>query len=223
MRGHVDGMPSRHRMGAMLPGVYQTDDFAQRFTAGLDEVIAPVLSTLDNLAAYFDPRTAPDDFLDYLAAWVGVEFEGSWSRTRRRDVVLQAVALHRRRGTVGGIRDAVALVTRAPVDVVESGAAAWSQTPVSDIPGDPQPWLVVKIGVASMSDVDQRRIDALVSAVKPAHVPHRIEMVGAPRADVGPSPPPSSGATVTSDVATEGIDSADEGVVEQPGIDDAGE
>jgi phage tail-like protein len=223
MRGHVDGMPSRHRMGAMLPGVYQTDGFAQRFTAGLDEVIAPVLSTLDNLAAYFDPRTAPEDFLEYLSGWVGIEFEESWSRTRRRDVLLQAVALHRRRGTADGIRDAVALVTRAPVEVVDSGAAAWSQTPVSDIPGDPRPSLVIKIGIDSMSDVDRRRIEALVSAVKPAHVPHRIEMVGAPHADVGPSPQPSPGDTVTSHVATERVDSADEGVAEQPGIDDAGE
>lgn len=220
MRGNIAGLRSPHGMGAMLPGVYQTDDLAQRFTGGLDEVIAPVLSTLDNLVAYFDPRTAPEDFLEYLSGWVGIEFEESWSRTRRRDVLLQAVALHRRRGTAAGIRDAVSLVTRAPVEVVENGAAAWSQTPVSDIPGEPRASLLVRIHVDGMSDLDRRRVDALVSAVKPAHVPHRIELVGAPPADVGPSSRRSDADSVGPEPVTEHTDSSRDDAGE-PGADGA--
>ena len=43
-------------IGEQLPALYADDDFAQRFTAGLDTVLAPVFSTLDNLPAYLDPR-----------------------------------------------------------------------------------------------------------------------------------------------------------------------
>lgn len=176
MRGTVPELISPHPLGAMLPGIYQTDDFAQRFTAGLDEVIAPVLCVLDNLSAYFDPATAPSDFLDYVAEWVGIDVEASWSTDRRRQVIAHAVDLHRRRGTARGIREAVSLVTRAPVEVRESGASAWSRTPGADLPGDPGPRLVIRIGADELSSLERRRIDALVAAVKPAHVPHEIEL-----------------------------------------------
>ena len=44
-------------------------------TTGLDQVLAPVFSTLDGLEAYVDPGTAPSDFLDWLASWVGIELD----------------------------------------------------------------------------------------------------------------------------------------------------
>jgi phage tail-like protein len=159
----------------MLPGVYQGDDFAQRFTSGLDEVAASVFCTLDNLPAYFDAHLAPSDFLDFLALWVGIEFEAGWSIHRRRQVIAQAIGLHRRRGTARGIRAAVALVADAAVEVRENGGSHWSASPGSELPGSPAPGLVVRIDVEDMSDLWRRRIDALVEAVKPAHVPHRIE------------------------------------------------
>lgn len=176
MRGYVEGLESPHPIGAMLPGIYQGDDFAQRFTAGLDDVIAPILCTLDNLAAYFDPSTAPDDFVEFLSLWVGIEFEASWSMSRRREVIAHAVDLHRRRGTVRGIREAVALVTNAAVEVGENGGSRWSRAPGADLPGEPTPHLVVRIAAQSLSDLEMRRVDALVAAVKPAHVPHTIEL-----------------------------------------------
>jgi len=68
-------------------------DFAQRFPAGLDAGIAPVGCTLDNLAAYFDPRTAPEDYLDFISGWVGIQLEPSWLVRRRREVLLQAAVV----------------------------------------------------------------------------------------------------------------------------------
>lgn len=191
MRGHIPGLETPHPLGAMLPGVYQGDDFAQRFTSGLDEVLAPVQCTLDNLAAYFDPRTAPEDFLAFLSWWVAIYMEQSWSVPRRRQVLLRAVEIHRRRATAGGVRDAVALVLDAPVEVQENGAAAWSQRPGSDLPGRPEPELVVRIDLPELSPLEMRRVQALVARVKPAHVPHRIEL--------GPVGPP--GSTAASDEA----------------------
>ncbi len=176
MRGLIPGLPTPYPLGQMLPAIYHGDDFAQRFTAGLDEELAPVLATLANLSAYFDPRTAPEDFLEYLAEWLGIRLEPSWSMQRRRQVLLRAVDIHMFRGTATGIREAVSLVLDAPVEVIENGAATWSQAPGSDLPGTVEPDLVVRIDVGELSDLERRRIEALVASVKPAHVPHRIEL-----------------------------------------------
>ena len=191
MRGHVPGLDTPMPLGSMLPGIYQGDDFAQRFTSGLDAVLAPVLCTLDNLAAYFDPRTAPADYLEFIAGWVGIQLEQSWSVQRRREVLLQAVEIHRWRATARGIRDAVGLVLDAPVEVEENGAAQWSQIPGSELPGRPEPELVVRIDLPELSALEMRRVDALVARVKPAHVPHRVELGRVRRDD--PSVTPDAG------------------------------
>ena len=43
VRGLVDGLASPHPIGALLPALYQEDEFAQRFTSGLDDVLAPAI------------------------------------------------------------------------------------------------------------------------------------------------------------------------------------
>jgi phage tail-like protein len=191
VRGLVEELETPQPLGAMLPGVYQADDFAQRFTSGLDEVLAPVLSTLDNLAAYFDPRTAPGDFLEFLASWVGIYLQPSWTEQRRRQVILGAVDIHRRRATVGGIRDAVSLILDARVEIVESGASAWSQAPGAELPGRARPELVIRVDVPEISDLEMRRLDGLIALVKPAHVPHRIELGRVPASGGTESEPTS--------------------------------
>ena len=57
MRGLVPDLISPHPLGSTLPVVFREDDFTQRFCAGLDDVLAPVIATLDSLPAYFDPAT----------------------------------------------------------------------------------------------------------------------------------------------------------------------
>ncbi|MBV9026716.1 MAG: phage tail protein, partial [Streptomycetaceae bacterium] len=49
MRGSVDGLGSSAPLGMMLPAVFADDDLAQRFVAGLDDVLAPILAVLDCL------------------------------------------------------------------------------------------------------------------------------------------------------------------------------
>ncbi|MEU1297162.1 phage tail protein, partial [Streptomyces sp. NPDC005840] len=40
-RAAIPGLPSRYPIGEQLPALYAEDDFAQRFTSGLDTVLAP--------------------------------------------------------------------------------------------------------------------------------------------------------------------------------------
>jgi phage tail-like protein len=187
MRGMVQGLTSAVPLAAGLPAALQEDAFLQRFLMAFDDALAPVFTTLDGLDSYLDPRLAPEDFLDWLAEWVGVRLDDSWSTARRRDVVAHAATIHRRRGTVPGVADAVRLAVGGvlEVEVEDSGGAAWSSTSGAELPGRAAAMLHIRVFAAAREDVNLRRLEGIINAVKPAHVPHTLEIVPgvAPYAD----------------------------------------
>jgi phage tail-like protein len=182
MRGTVAGLPSPYRIAEFLPSVYQEDDpFVQRFTAGLDEVWAPVLSTLDCLDAYVDPQLTPEDFLGWLSGWVGAVVDETTPLALRRDAVAHAAALHRSRGTPGGLRALIELLTGGYVEVADSGAASWSPTPDTVPPGEATPWVAVRVTLEQASEQTlasvRAAVETAVASAKPAHVVHSVEVV----------------------------------------------
>jgi phage tail-like protein len=176
MRAIIPGLLSPHLLGPGLPAIYQDDDFVQRMLLGLDEVIAPVYCTLDNFDAYLDPALAPEDFLEWLAGWVGMAIDQRWDEARRREAVARAVELYRMRGTAAGLAGQVQIQTGGLAEIVENGATAWSVDPGGAIPGSPEPLVVVRVTVPDPKAIDAVKLDALVAAAKPAHVLHRIEI-----------------------------------------------
>ena len=198
MRALVPGLEHPHPLGLTLPALYQEDEkddladptprpprrpgderrpFAMRMCDGLDEVTAPIISVLDCIDAYFDPLLAPEDFLQWLAGWVAVALDETWPIERRRLLVGSAVDLYGRQGTIAGIRGAVWLYTGIEPEIVDNGATAWSATPGGALPGRPEPELVVTVRMPGADETRRRRIDAIVEQTKPAHVPHRVEVL----------------------------------------------
>lgn len=175
----VRGLPSPFPLGEMLPGLFQDDEFAQRFTAALDTVLAPVLCTLDCFPSYLDPRLAPADFANWLATWVGVAVDENWSLRRQRDVIVAAVELYSWRGTRRGIAELVKLYVGVEPTVSDSGEVATSPTPGIPMPGTEQPWVRVCLRVSDPGSVDAKRVAAIVASVKPAHVHHIVEVAAA--------------------------------------------
>jgi phage tail-like protein len=178
MRGIIPGLPSPHPLGAALPALYQDHEFTGDFVAAFDEVLAPVLGTLDNFEHYLDPSLAPLDFVDWLAGWLGVVPDEGWPEARRRELVDRAVELYRRRGTVRGLAEQVALATGGQVEVRDSGGVSWSGTPSAALPGSADGALLVRVLVDDPDSIDRRRLDRLIATAKPAHVLHRVEVVG---------------------------------------------
>jgi phage tail-like protein len=177
MRGTVPGLPTAVPLSAMLPGIYQEDPFTVRFVSGFDDVLAPILSTLDCLPAYFDPALAPEDFLGWLAGWVGLELDESWPVSRQRAAIAHAAQMYRMRGTVAGLRDNLEVLTGGRVRIADNGGVAWSLTPGAEFPGQDHPRLAVRVTVDDPAAVSVSAVDAVVSAAKPAHVVHRVEVV----------------------------------------------
>ncbi|MET8578521.1 phage tail protein [Streptomyces sp. NPDC005012] len=183
-RAAVPGLPSRYPIGAQLPALYADDDFAQRFTAGLDTVLAPVFATLDNLAAYLDPRVAPDDFLAWLASWVGVVDDPRRPTELRREAVSRAVELHRWRGTARGLVEGLRLALGVDAEVTGDGGAVWSATPGAALPApDPAGPLVRVRPGRDGAPVDPDRVHAVVRAMCPVHTACRVEILPGPSSD----------------------------------------
>ncbi|MFD8105757.1 phage tail protein I [Streptomyces microflavus] len=180
-RAAVPGLPSRYPIGELLPALYADDDLAQRFTAGLDTVLAPVLSTLDNLPAYFDPALAPADFLPWLATWVGVDIDRAWPQELQRAVVARAVELHRWRGTRRGLVEHLRLCFGVHADVRDGGGVACSAGPGTELPPAPTGELLVRVWpVAPGATVDASRVLDVVTASCPVHLTCRVEILPGP-------------------------------------------
>jgi phage tail-like protein len=169
VRGAAPGIENPFPLATFLPAVLQEDPLLPRLTAGLDDVLAPVIATLDCLDSYLDPALSPPDFLGWLGGWVGMDLPDEWDPARKRAAITAAVELHRRRGTVSGLRDLLTTLTGVEVVVRESGGVSWSTTPTDEEPAEA--WLVV-----SAPGADRATVEALVAAAKPAHVPHSVEV-----------------------------------------------
>ncbi|WP_164863451.1 phage tail protein [Agromyces sp. LHK192] len=182
MRGAIPGLPSPAAYLTRLPAILQEDEFLQRMMPAFDDATAPVLSVLDNLAAYLDPHLTPADHLDWLASWVDISVDQAWTVQQRRDIVAGAVALHRRTGTAGGIADAVRLAAGpdSTVEVDESGGTAWSAKPGGKLPGRDEPGVTVTVTLPDASaDGLEARLTRVVRSLVPAHVPCSVQLRGA--------------------------------------------
>jgi phage tail-like protein len=181
VRGTIAGLATPYPLVSLLPAVYQEEDpFVGRFTAGLDDVLATIVSTLDCLDAYVDPLLTPEDFLGWLAGWVGVTVNENAPVTLHRATVRRAAELHRMRGTARGLRTTVELLTGGDVEIVESGGTAWSDRPGASVPEDAGPTLQVRVRVPADTAWSPAAllaaVEAAVVAGKPAHVQHSVEV-----------------------------------------------
>ncbi|MFE9768351.1 phage tail protein [Streptomyces sp. NPDC005808] len=181
MRGSIDGLGSSAPIGAMLPAVFADDDLAQRFVAGLDDVVAPILNSLDCLDSYFTPALAPLDFTRWLGDWVGAETDGTEPEARLRAAVAAAAHLHRIRGTRRGLSEAVRLAFGVTPEITESGAADWNARPLGPVPGERRPRLHVTLRLPAPMPADEHRLDSLVAAARPAHMPYTVKVTAAER------------------------------------------
>lgn len=176
MRGTVPDLPSAHPLGETLPGLYRDDTFTQSLCAALDEVLAPVLSVLDNLPAYLDLAMAPEDLLPWLARWVGISMDAALPGPRQRELLRAAASLQGWQGTARGIELAVEALLGVDVEVLETGAASWSSDPRAALPGTPGAQVLVRVNAPPGAAIDPELVETVVAAVVPAHVAHRVEV-----------------------------------------------
>jgi phage tail-like protein len=173
MRGLAPELASTRPIATFLPAMLQADPFCVRFTEGLDPLLAPVLSTIDNIDAYVDPWLTPPDFLDWLAGWFGLELDATWPEERQRGLVANALEVARWRGTLIGLVLLIELYTGAPVDIDDGGGVSASDDPAAPLPGRPGSRVVVRY--TRHDTVDEARLRRLVREAVPAHLAVAVE------------------------------------------------
>jgi phage tail-like protein len=179
MRAMIEGLETPHPIGMELPGLFHDDDFSQRFTGALDEVLAPIYVTLDAIEAYVDPWLAPEDFLSWLSEWMGISVDEDLPEERKRMLVARAAELHTWAGTARGLETLVECYTGTRPTVEDSGATSWSSLPGGDLPGTSDHKVTVRLAVADPTTIDTARVERLVVAFVPAHVVATVEVTKA--------------------------------------------
>jgi len=90
--------------------------FLLRWLSLLEGTFGEVRDKIDSLAMLFDVAAVPHEFLLWLASWFAVDLDETWDEARQRDAVRHAFARAGRRGTAGGLREALRVF--AGVDAV---------------------------------------------------------------------------------------------------------
>lgn len=91
-----------------LPAIYRNDaacgDFLLRLLSLFESVNQDVETEIGSLPKLFDPLATPKEFLPWLAEWLDLELDESWSEEKQRQILREIFRLYARRGTPAGLR-----------------------------------------------------------------------------------------------------------------------
>ncbi|MGB9253620.1 MAG: phage tail protein [Candidatus Korobacteraceae bacterium] len=118
-----------------LPAIYSQDptsrDFLQRFLSIFESIFSGLETTTTNLVRYFDPRVVTGEFLQWLAQWLAISVDNTWTDDQLRTLLLEAPDLFRERGTPSQIAEVVRIYLGIAPFIIEQFQLACAQS--SDI------------------------------------------------------------------------------------------
>ena len=90
-----------------LPAVYQDNaasaGFLERYLANPEGFFTVLEGRMQQAQELFESRTVPTEYLEWLASWLGISFDFTWSETVKRFFLANAQRFFQSRGTPDGI------------------------------------------------------------------------------------------------------------------------
>lgn len=163
--GRVGPRPRRPDwMLAQLPVGMVQSDFFVRFVSIFQELGTSLLEDADLVEHLPDGTVTPVPMVGRLAAWIGVDsIDASMSEDKQRTVLASSSRTLSRRGTPGGLRNYLEMLSGGPARVSDGGGV-WA---ADEAPGDVA-W--VRMSVAGTGHLSEDEFIALVRDEVPAHV-----------------------------------------------------
>ncbi len=178
--------PRRSELLNYLPGLYANDDFMARFLCIFEDTLKPLQQMADNLAYYFHPLSTSPEVLEWLATWVNLVLDESWSLEQRRKLILSASDLYSRRGTRRGLIEYLKLYTGVEPEVAEyvDGMTLSPETQLginTTIAGRERHGFTVTLRLSNMDETEvgykEDAIRRIIEAEKPAHTVYRLRLL----------------------------------------------
>ncbi len=144
-----------------LPAIYRSD-FVSRFLGMLEAILMPAEWNIANMDLRLDPRTAPAEFLPWLASWFDLVFDATWTEAMQRTFLIEAHNLFAMRGTKWALTRVLEIYTGRAPEIV-------------DLTDRTNPYLfTVKIPFRERN-VNREGVDRIIMADKPAHTTYKLE------------------------------------------------
>jgi phage tail-like protein len=180
--------PERRRSELLnyLPAMYATDDFMGRFLCIFEDTLKPLQQMAENFHYYFNPLMAPPDMIPWLATWVNLVLDESWSLEQRRKLIHNAADLYSRRGTKGGLIEYLKLYTGIEPEITEyvDGMVLGPETLLgvnTTIAGRERHSFTVTLRLQGLSEEErvfkEAFIRRIIEAEKPAHTAYRLNLL----------------------------------------------
>lgn len=174
-----------------LPGIYRDDKFIKlhpniidvgQYLNIFEDIMQPLENTIDNLSLYFDPIITPPSFIPWLASWLDLVADPSWTIKKQRELIKSAAILHRLRGTKRGLSEYLRIYTGHTPEITESiqGMTLDSDTQlgVNTVLGSPGSAnsFTVTLEISGDDEIDMETVKAIIDSQKPAHTVYTLQI-----------------------------------------------
>jgi phage tail-like protein len=111
-----------------LPSVLQEDEFLAGYLSAFEKIlIAPktsekpesLESVIADVARQFDPMTADEKFLPWLARWTAFSLRADLTVAQQREFLSQIVSLYSKRGTAANLQTFLKIFTTATPTIID--------------------------------------------------------------------------------------------------------
>jgi phage tail-like protein len=168
-----------------LPAPFREDPFAGAFLLAFEamltgrddaEGVTGLEQLIESSAGFIDPLTTGEEFLPWLAGWVGLSLRADWDTDTKRGFIREIVPLYQQRGTLAGLRRMLEIYLQ-PLD----DGVTRDDVVVYDGFETPAHYFQVQLTLRKADSGELRRVQEIARAIidreKPAHTFYALKVV----------------------------------------------